>query len=234
MGEVFVVDSQATADIVPPKHWIKGTCVVYVLLGLALFGVMVEGVLIYQLYQRIPKQTSPEMSQMSKLTGGNKTQDDGYSTETSAPQQVLKTESKPAAFLHHQNHSVSSDMTVLQWDARGFPAFQHSFNYSNGSLIIHKEGFYYLFSKVTYRSSCQMFRHEVKLNSSRYNHHPISLMIDSRYGVERSHANKKSQFSSYLGGVMHLFKTDMVFVSISNHSCLIEETQETFFGGFMI
>ncbi|KAF5893517.1 lymphotoxin-alpha-like, partial [Clarias magur] len=123
--------------------------------------------------------TSPETSQVSQLTGGNKTQDDAYSTETSAPLPVLRTESKPAAFLHHHNHSVSSDMTVLQWDSRGFPAFQHSFNYSNGSLIIHKEGVYYMFSKVTFRSSCPMFRHEVKLNSSRYSHQPISLMTDN-------------------------------------------------------
>lgn len=56
MGEVFVVDSQATLNLVPPKQRIKGTYVLYTLLGLALFGVFVEGVLIYQLYQRIPSQ----------------------------------------------------------------------------------------------------------------------------------------------------------------------------------
>lgn len=75
----------------------------------------------------------------------------------------------------------NSDPTVMQWGYHGFPALIQSFNYSRGSLIIPKDGLYYLFSKVTFTNNCSMFKHEVKLNSSRYSDQLIILMMDSRY-----------------------------------------------------
>lgn len=74
-----------------------------------------------------------------------------------------------------------SDRTKMQWDYRGFPARIHGFNYSKGSLIILKDGLYYLFSKVSFRINCTTFKHEVILSSSRYSDRPISLMTDTRY-----------------------------------------------------
>ncbi|XP_034156027.1 lymphotoxin-alpha isoform X2 [Pangasianodon hypophthalmus] len=236
MGEVFVVDSQATANLVPPKQQSKGTYVLYALLGLALLGVFLHGVLIYHLYQRISTQIHQEMIQFYKQIGENKTQDDAYSKEISPPPPNPKTDSdtKPAAFLHY-NHYLKSDVAVMQWAIRGFPAFTHNFNYSNGCLIIPKDGFYYLFSKVSFKNSCKSFTHEIKLNSSRYSHHPLSLMTDRYSCVDQIRPHEKTnQISSYLGGVFKLYKKDKLFVSVSDLNNLIEGQQENFFGGFMI
>ncbi|TTE81759.1 Tumor necrosis factor ligand superfamily member 10 [Bagarius yarrelli] len=183
MGEVFVMDSQATVTPVPAMQRIQGTYVLYVLLGLALFGVLVEGLFIYRLYQK-----------------------------TSTPQ--------------------ASALGVIQWSDFGFPAFSRGFSYSNGSLIIHTEGFYFLFSKVSF--TCSTFQHEVKLNSERYSYEPIRLMVDNRRSlVNQMKPHEKIQFSSYLGGVWLLHKKDEVFVAVDTR-CLAEEQGENFFGGFMI
>ncbi|KAK3510895.1 hypothetical protein QTP70_024364 [Hemibagrus guttatus] len=209
MGEVFVVDSQATATPVPPRQRVKGTYVVYTLLGVALCGVFIEGVLIYQLYHRISTQQ-----------GENRTWDDAGSNKT--PQPNTKTE------------TPTSEQGVIQWSESGFPAIRHNFSYRNGSLVIHKEGIYYLFSKVSLTDNCNTFKHEVKLNSSRYSNIPIELMVDSRHGsMNQMKAHEKNHCSSYLGGVFLLHKKEEVFVSVDK-SCLSEGPGENFFGGFMI
>lgn len=69
---------------------------------------------------------------------------------------------------------------VMQWNFQGFPTLMHNFNYSNGNLIIPKDGYYYIFSKVSFKT-CSIFKHEVKLKSSRYSYQPISFMTDMRY-----------------------------------------------------
>ncbi|KAI5091258.1 tumor necrosis factor ligand superfamily member 14-like [Silurus meridionalis] len=126
-------------------------------------------------------------------------------------------------------------MSMMDWDERGFPAFRHSLSYSNGNLIIPKDGFYFLFSKVSFRINCSTFTHEIKLNSSRYSYIPINLMMDKRRScVDQKRAHEKNQFSSYLGGVLRLHKKEKVFVSVSDYSSLITETKQNFFGGFMI
>ncbi|XP_034156028.2 lymphotoxin-alpha isoform X3 [Pangasianodon hypophthalmus] len=184
----------------------------------------------------IIKQIHQEMIQFYKQIGENKTQDDAYSKEISPPPPNPKTDSdtKPAAFLHY-NHYLKSDVAVMQWAIRGFPAFTHNFNYSNGCLIIPKDGFYYLFSKVSFKNSCKSFTHEIKLNSSRYSHHPLSLMTDRYSCVDQIRPHEKTnQISSYLGGVFKLYKKDKLFVSVSDLNNLIEGQQENFFGGFMI
>ncbi|XP_053532210.1 tumor necrosis factor ligand superfamily member 6 [Ictalurus punctatus] len=234
MGEVFVVDSQATPNLVPPKQRNKGTYLLYILLGLALFGVIVEGVLIYRLHQRISTQIPPEAAQHFKQIGENNTRGDAYSNEILPPLPTQKTDSdtKPAAFLHY-NHSVKSG--VMQWNFQGFPTLMHNFNYSNGNLIIPKDGYYYIFSKVSFKT-CSIFKHEVKLKSSRYSYQPISFMTDMRCNcVEPTKTQEKgTQFSSYVGGVLKLYKKDEVYVSVSNHSKLTGTPSENFFGGFMI
>ncbi|XP_027008790.2 tumor necrosis factor ligand superfamily member 6 [Tachysurus fulvidraco] len=236
MGEVFVVDSQVAANPVPPKQRIKGTYVLYTLLGLALCGMFMEGILIYQLNQRISAlENSEAISHPAKLIGENNSKTDAGSKEVPPTPRKTKKEGdiKSAAFLHLM-HPPTSAQGAIQWSDIGFPAFTHSFNYSNGSLIIHKEGFYYLFSKVSFTNNCSAIRHEVKLKSSRYSNKPISLMVDNRhFSVNQMKTHEKDHFSSYLGGVFSLYKKEAVFVSFDN-GCLLAGTGENFFGGFMI
>ncbi|XP_060755278.1 uncharacterized protein LOC132866489 isoform X2 [Neoarius graeffei] len=203
MGEVLVVDSQGAANLVPSKQWIKGTFALYTLLGLALFGVFVEGALIYQLYQRLPTQTYPENIQYYKQIGGNTTLDDAYSKEMP----ITKTDSdtKPAAFLHY-DHKKKSYMDVLQWNSQGFPAFSDHFNYINGTLIILKDGTYFLFSKVAF-GNCKTFKHEVKLSTERYGT-TLTIMVDRYSSANQMKSHEKNISSSYLGGVFKLHKND--------------------------
>ncbi|XP_060716022.1 tumor necrosis factor ligand superfamily member 6 isoform X2 [Tachysurus vachellii] len=185
--------------------------------------------------RRMIIMNSEDISHHSKQTGENKSRADAGSKVIPPTLRKTKKEgdTKSAAFLHLM-HPPTSAQGVIQWSDIGFPAFTHSFNYSNGSLIIHKEGFYYLFSKVSFTNNCNTFKHEVKLNSSRYSNKPISLMVDNRHGsVNQIKTHEKDHFSSYLGGVFSLYKKEAVFVSFDK-SCLSAGSGENFFGGFMI
>lgn len=106
----------------------------------------------------------------------------------------------------------------------------HEMSYLNGSLLIQKEGYYYIYSKVSFMDK-GMFYHSVDLKTKRYVGKSIPL-LNSREYSERSRAVRSN---SYLGGVFHLREDDAVFVKVSDTSKVLRHNYyENIFGAYMI
>lgn len=105
----------------------------------------------------------------------------------------------------------------------------HGMIYKDGRLTIQKEGYYYVYSKVSFIDSGE-FWHSVTLSTDRYPGN-ITLMRSKK----RSSASKESRSNSFLGGVFHLYADDRIFVTVSSTSKIMQNNSyENFFGAFMI
>ncbi|KAL0202307.1 hypothetical protein M9458_000325, partial [Cirrhinus mrigala] len=139
---------------------------------------------------------------------------------------------------------------ILHWRTDSYPVFMKALEYKNNSLYIQQDGYYYVFSKITYLDTCKYFKHQVMQCTERYNFKPLELMQNSRslqitaVSVKAHEcfysrlicASNKSHWrdNSYLGGIFHLLKGDSVFVKVNNCSQVHGETNENFFGAFMV
>lgn len=109
----------------------------------------------------------------------------------------------------------------------------HQLDYDNktGSLVIQKEGFYQVYSKVSFKAT-DVFHHWVKRKTSRYKVGNISLLTARKYSAP-GHRERLS--NSYLGGVFHLQVNDAIFVKVSDTSKLeLYEAEEHAFGAYML
>ncbi len=106
----------------------------------------------------------------------------------------------------------------------------HEMDYKNGSLIIQKEGIYYVYSKVSFSAS-DFFSHSVDQKTDRYMGKSIPLLKSQTSAVKTG----KRRSNSYLGGVFHLHKGDAIFVSVSDTSKIPRHRSfENIFGAYMI
>lgn len=106
----------------------------------------------------------------------------------------------------------------------------YEMSYKDGRLVIQKEGFYYVYSKVTF-SDTGSFHHSIAVNTKLYIGKSITLLNSRKYS-ERSN---NVQSNSYLGGVFHLYKDDALFVKVSNTSKVVRHRFfENIFGAYMI
>lgn len=106
----------------------------------------------------------------------------------------------------------------------------YQMKYRGGSLLIQKEGFYYVYSKVSFLDT-GVFHHSVDLKTKLYPGKSITLLNSRKY----SELSSKTRSNSYLGGVFHLRKDDAVCVKVSNTSNVLRHKSfENIFGAYMI
>uniref|UniRef100_A0AAZ1XBV3 THD domain-containing protein n=1 Tax=Oreochromis aureus TaxID=47969 RepID=A0AAZ1XBV3_OREAU len=117
------------------------------------------------------------------------------------------------------------EKTVMRWNVSD--PLLHGMIYEDGGLIIQKEGYYYVYSKVSFSDS-GVFQHSVTLSSEKYLNN-VTLM---RSRTDPS-ASKESGSNSFLGGIFHLNEHDRIFVTVSNTSKIMQNNYESF-GAFMI
>lgn len=118
----------------------------------------------------------------------------------------------------------------MAWSMNADPLL-YQMNYKDGSLLIQKEGFYYVYSKVFFLDSGK-FHHSVNLNTRLYSGKSISLLTSRKYSQNKFN---KVQSNSYLGGVFHLYEDDAIFVQVSNTSKVLRhKSYENIFGVFML
>ncbi|XP_073350742.1 tumor necrosis factor ligand superfamily member 14 [Pagrus major] len=223
---VYVVDSFANRPPVPPRLSQRrrragvAQTLLFLLVSLALGGMAIEACFIYRLY-RAESDTS---ASSSKQVAG---EDDTSPTER--PRFCILP-SKPVAHLTDGQDVVHRDQTMA-WSTVAEPILCEM-DYEDGSLVIQKEGYYYVYSKVSF-SDFGVFRHSVERRTKLYVGKSITLLKSRKYGQMRS---KKMQLSnSYLGGVFHLHKDDAIFVKVSNTSQVARSKSfENIFGAFMI
>lgn len=118
---------------------------------------------------------------------------------------------------------------MMAWSMDADPLL-YEMSYKDGRLVIQKEGFYYVYSKVTF-SDTNLFRHSIAVTTKLYIGKSITLLTSRKYS-ERSN---NVQSNSYLGGVFHLHKDDALFVKVSNTSKVLRHVfSENVFGAYMI
>ncbi len=106
----------------------------------------------------------------------------------------------------------------------------HEMDYKDKSLIVQKEGYYYVYSKVSFLDT-DVFHHSVHVKTKLYIGKSIPLLSSRKY----SEGSSKIRSNSYLGGVFHLNKDDALFVKVSNASKILRyKSFENIFGAYMI
>ncbi|KAM9345598.1 tumor necrosis factor ligand superfamily member 14 [Symphorus nematophorus] len=223
---VYVVDSYAKRPPLPPKprpgQQRAGVAqtMLFLLVSVALCGMAIEACFIYRLYQH----ESVASASSSKQTAGKDV------TSPSERPDVMVPPSKPVAHLT-DGMDVVHGKEVMAWSMAAEPLL-HEMEYKNGSLIIQKEGYYYVYSKVSF-SNPKVFRHCVEWKTKRYDGKSIPLLMSRKYsGLDKK---KEIRSNSYLGGVFHFYKGDAIFVKVSNASWVLRyKPFENVFGAYMI
>ncbi|XP_030645573.1 tumor necrosis factor ligand superfamily member 14 [Chanos chanos] len=213
---LYVVDSQAMPPPLPPKPVLRRRrsatqTLLYVLVILALCGLLVEGCFIYHLYRNT--KTTEEVIQHS----------------TPRPNPTVKPP-KPMAHLSAGAYSPL-ETGVMMWDDQGQTVlYKMELEKEKGQLIVQKEGYYSIYSKVCYSEDGIRFTHSVVQATKRYGEMEL---LRSRTYQSKSH-RKLGLSNSYLAGVFHLFKDDAIFVKVSNHTLVRRsDAAENFFGAYM-
>lgn len=218
---VYVVDSYSTRPAVPPRlsrgqqRSRVAQTLLFLLVSLALVGMTIEACLIYRLYQ--PKSGSS--ASYSKHTGGNDV--------SSLDQSHRVRPSKPVAHLT-DGQDVTHGNQTMAWSTIADPLL-YKMTYRDGYLFIQKEGYYYVYSKVSFFDR-KMFHHSIERKTPRYNGKSIPLLQSRKYSKASTYMQ-----NSYLGGVFLLRKDDAIFVKVSNTSCILRNrSYENIFGAYMI
>lgn len=204
--------------------------ILLVLVCLALFGLFVEGIFIYSLHNRANhNDTTPSRPVEPKTEarkGGHNKQPDDKKTK----QSTFLHPSKPLAHLSAGDTKPKED-GIMKW--KDVQNSTYELEYKDGKLIVQKEGFYYVYSKLSYTADGMSFTQMVQWSTSRYLNKPITLLT---YHRRNSKSGQNGTLrSSYLGGIFHLFKGDAVFVEVKDGTSIrLHDAAENVFGMFML
>ncbi|XP_061556586.1 tumor necrosis factor ligand superfamily member 14 [Phycodurus eques] len=245
-SSVYVLESHAAAPPRPPRAGRRGGPAQRLLLALvsvALIGLVLEGLLIFYLHSSHFGQTpSPSFSKLSaeknespqtsnRLNSLSKTfthlMEKSASSNASAPRMPL---SKPVARLM-DGADVVHGKGVMGWSLVSDRVLR-GVDYKDGSLVIRREGFYFVYSKVSFHER-GVFHHAVMMRTRRHPGGSVLLLQSRKY----SSANDKNRGNgdTFLAGVFHLRKDDAVFVKVSDTSKIVRViANENVFGAFMI
>ncbi|KAM9843894.1 tumor necrosis factor ligand superfamily member 14 [Aulostomus maculatus] len=230
---VYVVDSQASASPVPPvpprrrrtccnAGWVQALLVL--LVTIALGGMIFEAFVIYHLHQTQSMPTALH----AKIIAEHK------ATPIRPPGPVKP--SKPVAHLTGGD-KVDHDKLIMAWNTKGLHVL-HEISYKRRSLVIQKEGYYYVYSKVFFVDD-GTFDHSVVLRTDKVDE-SINLLQSRKYvsnleGKPKSGTKFAEKSNSYLGGVFHLYKDDALVVRVSSTAKILQhKSYENVFGAYML
>lgn len=126
---------------------------------------------------------------------------------------------------------VVHEPQIMRWSQNA--RILHEMSYTNGSLVIQREGYYYVYSKVSFKDT-GVFHHSICRRTDLYTKKYFTLLTSRKYSVRTSTSQERSS-NSYLAGVFHLKVGDNVHVQVSNTSKLLRHmAQEHIFGAFML
>ncbi|XP_061843769.1 tumor necrosis factor ligand superfamily member 14-like [Nerophis lumbriciformis] len=252
--QVFVVDSRATFYS-PPRgvrktRWTPaGHKVLLLVMALTVLGLVVEGCFVYKLYMKTEVfsicgsdplcQNLSNPKTFAKQFGafrGHMTSDG--SNEVDRAQPLLG--QKPFAHLMCSSSPIG-EKNVVQWVDKVGDAVTYQMSYSNGRLLVEKEGYYYLYSKVQLNAAetCSLTQHKVMKDTMAYDH-SIELMKSkrSRCWTPKPSSGRSSGgedlWDSFLAGIFHLQLGDHIFVTVDNIHKLRPGQSENFMGAFMV
>ncbi|XP_070841464.1 tumor necrosis factor ligand superfamily member 14-like [Chaetodon trifascialis] len=254
--QVFVVDSQANYTSVTggkkPRWAGAGQKFLLLLVGLTVLGLVVEGYLIYNLYQKTEAFSHCKSHPLCQNLSNHKTS--GQQGGTIMSRVGPKASSEPPTVRPHLetdqqrpfaqligSGSPIGEHNVVQWVHKGGETITYLMGYNNGRLLVEKEGHYYLYSKVTLNAAeeCSLIQHKVMKDTKAYDH-SIELMKSKSFRC-RTPKPSNAKFSggddlwnSFLAGIFHLEKGDQIFVTLEDIQKMRPGTTDNLMGAFMI
>uniref|UniRef100_A0A4W6DDL7 THD domain-containing protein n=1 Tax=Lates calcarifer TaxID=8187 RepID=A0A4W6DDL7_LATCA len=131
------------------------------------------------------------------------------------------------AFAHLRGGSaVVHENEFVHWNIDD-DTLLHDIDHRGGRLVIQKEGYYHVYSKISYINTT-MFYHSVMLTGPRYKE-DITLIKSWKNSVQ-----SLDQSNSCLDGVFHLTKGCTIFVKVSDTSKIFKNPTQNYFGAFII
>ncbi|KAL4648741.1 tumor necrosis factor ligand superfamily member 14-like [Arapaima gigas] len=237
--QVFVVDSQASA---PRSPFLAPRCgtgmawrLLWLLVGLALLGVLVEGLFIYHLYQKplvsnpYPGPRATRHSSLTLLLG--------HASHTHLTHLTHLTNLNKLSHITYTFTSAHLQQFSLYGKGFSWGEFGDAFVYGmvvkNNGLLVQTEGYYFIYSKVHFSEvNCSIFKHTVLRYTQRYAG-VIELMKAKHFHCQGR--KLEGMRNSYLGGIFHLHTNDSITVKVEDSSQIrLQETADNFFGAYMI
>ncbi|XP_059413341.1 tumor necrosis factor ligand superfamily member 14-like [Carassius carassius] len=224
---VFVVDSKMRPPPMPPKPGRRQRkeviqTLLVILVCVALCGMAVEACFIYHLFTSKENTKPPDGPQISM-----RKQEKEHAV---TPKQKLFGDMKPSKPMAQLTTGMKLVNGVLLWDENHQSILYHiKHKADEGKLIIEKEGYYSVYSKIHFMEDNILFSHSVVWVTHRYRGNEILLLQSSKL-----HPKSRDTDNSYLSGVFHLYKSDAVFVRVNNCTLVLSNAAENYFGVFMI
>ncbi|KAI4877506.1 hypothetical protein NFI96_027203 [Prochilodus magdalenae] len=141
---------------------------------------------------------------------------------------------KPLAHLKAGKEQPGTD-GVMPWDV-SVELDLHQLEYKENKLVVEKEGYYYVYSKLCFNVDNDLFTHLVVMTTQPpVTQYSIEL-LHSQYYTNHPNATQNESLiqNSYLGGMFHFFKGDAVFVLVRNGTVQLESAANNYFGMFMV
>ncbi|KAM8843808.1 tumor necrosis factor ligand superfamily member 14 isoform 1-T2 [Spinachia spinachia] len=220
-----VVDTYSSSPPLVPPRPSRGArragavqAVLFLLVSAALCGLAIEACFIYRLWLA----GSDKSASSSKLISGL------LPPRPPETRRRVLLPSKPVAHLT-DGQDVVHGKEIMAWSTKADPLL-YKMDYKDKSLVIQKEGYYHVYSKISFVDIHDFF-HSVNWKTQMYSGKSIPLLMSRRF----SHGSSNKRSSSYLAGVFHLTKNDAVFVKVSNTSHIVRlKSYENIFGAYMI
>ncbi|KAG7317349.1 hypothetical protein KOW79_019647 [Hemibagrus wyckioides] len=135
-----------------------------VLVCLALAGLLVEGFFIYRLHHTNQTQVSIPAQPKTEALQGERIKEQP-SKESRPP--TIPNPSKPLAHLTVAKKPEKEG--IVEWNGNeNGESFVYQFKYKDGKLIVRKEGYYYVYSKLSYSADSTSFSYTVERDTTRY------------------------------------------------------------------
>ncbi|XP_056088811.1 tumor necrosis factor ligand superfamily member 14 isoform X2 [Rhinichthys klamathensis goyatoka] len=225
---VFVVDSPTRPPPLPPKPGYRQRqkriqTLLVILVILALCGMTIEACFIYRLYSTKEQPTTPNEPQTAMRKQGK-----DHLIGKHKHLGEMKP-SKPMAQLTTGNSTVNG---VVLWNEHQESILhQVKLKPAEGKLVMEKEGYYSVYSKIHFREDKITCTHSVLRTTDRYGAE-ILLLQSSRFHLKLQRPGIID--NSFLSGMFHLYKGDAVFVRVKNCSLVLSNAAEIYFGVFMV
>lgn len=122
---------------------------------------------------------------------------------------------------------------IMLWNASQESILYHiKHKEKEGKLIIEREGYYSIYSKIHFEEISLFFTHSVMRTSPRYTGGEMLLLQSNRQHPKPMRAG--TQTNSFLSGVFHLFKGDAIFVRVKYCKLVFSNSAENYFGVYMV
>lgn len=225
---VFTVDSyHTTPPPLPPRPGRRRQVgltqvLLFLLVTVALCGMVVEAWLIYRLYYPPEAPTAVAMPSAAKRIGNAP----DFGPEPTKWSRLVETPSKPLAHLT-DGHDVSYKSNVMSWSDIGDPLL-YRVVYKENSLVFQESGYYYIYCKVSFHAEYN-FYHSIELKTKYYYGNKNITILTSK------HTLKSTQSNSFLAGIFYFYKGDAIFVKVNDISLVARhDSYENVFGAYMI